>query len=75
MATVETNIHGYHVELYSWEDLDGIRTSCFVTRGQYSASLAYLDDHGVLFDRDDRMKPVNPIIIDRITEWALENGY
>lgn len=75
MPTVETKIKGYHVELCSWDDIDGPRTYVTVTYGRYSASLSYLESHGVLFDIDDRNKPVNPMVIDMITDWALAHGY
>lgn len=76
MTNTQTIISGYHVEVSAWHDpIEGLRTSCFVTRGNYSASLAYLDDHGALYDAHDRMKPVNPAVIERIMDWALENGY
>lgn len=66
-----TKISGYSVEIYLCDD----STQCWVEKGKYAASLAALQDTGLLETTLGGEHTVNPDIIDRITEWAEANGY
>jgi len=66
-----TKISGYSVEISACDD----STNCWIEKGKYSASLAALQDTGLLETTLGGEHAVNPDIIDRITEWAEANGY
>ncbi len=73
MKTNQTIIKGYRVEL----DTEGSdeATQCFISKGNYSASLAALCLTGCLSDStwDDIRVPES--VIEAIESWAIENGY
>lgn len=69
----ETIINGYRVEL----DLDGPdgTTQCFVSKGNYSASLQGLLYTGCLTDSTGRDALVGEKTVIAIEAWALAEGY
>lgn len=73
MTGKETIIDGYRVEMEPNADRPDAM-DCFISIGRYSASLSALEDNGVLTDLDAE-KPVPAATIDRITQWATDNGY
>ena len=66
-----TKICGYTVEISTCGD----STQCWVEKGKFSASLAALQDTGLLETRLGGEHSVNVDVINRITEWAEANGY
>lgn len=64
-------ISGYLVEI---SICDG-STNCWIEKKKYGASLAALQDTGVLETTLGGQHAVNPDIIDQITAWAEANGY
>lgn len=64
----KTKINGYLVEC---DD----STQVWVERGNYAASLAALQDTGILESRTGGEHRVNPSTIDAIVEWAESNGF
>lgn len=68
-----TVIDGYTVELDVYPDEPS--SQCFVSKGNYSASLAALDGTGVLTDHAFDDKRVDPNTIAKIVAWAEANGY
>ena len=67
----KTKIAGYSIELSHEDD----STQCWVEKGQYSASLQALVDNGCLESRTGGEHGVNPDTIERILDWATENGW
>ena len=69
---MQTIIDGIACELI---ELGDGRKDCHCSKGKHSASLALLMDSGEL-ERDDGpgLTVPNPTI-ERIEEWALDNGY
>ncbi len=67
-----TTIRGYLVDV---EDETTETTQCWVEKDGHSASLACLQDTGVLTNYRGEEIAVNEGTIDKITEWAEENGY
>ena len=72
MKPITTTIEGYLVELEFDEDT---RSQCQVTHGRFGASLAALNDIGVLTDFRDREHHVPAWIIHKIYDWAENSGY
>lgn len=66
-----TKISGYSVEISICDD----STQCWVEKGKYSASLAALQDTGLLETSLGGEHKVRHDVIDEITEWAEANGY
>jgi hypothetical protein len=63
---MKTVIDGFKVEL---ED-----SECFIESGAYSSSLGVLEDFGYLEGYKGELK-VSQKTIDKISEWACNNGY
>lgn len=56
---------------------DGV-TGCWVSKGDFTASLECLMATGVLEDHDNHDGSTHAVpqdVIDEIEQWALENGY
>ena len=66
-----TTIAGYRIEIAN----EGDSIQCWVEKGRHSASLAALQNSGVLEDSSGFEHKVHPATIDRITAWAEYNGY
>jgi hypothetical protein len=64
-------ISGYLAEISTCDD----STNCWIEKGKYGASLAALQDTGLLETTLGGEHVVNPDIIDQITAWAEANGY
>lgn len=64
-------IGGYVVEM---DDSDG-NMNCYVTKGNYTASLACVGDTGELSDAKGRTVTIDYSVLDRIEQWAEANGY
>lgn len=81
MAHLETTIKGYKVSLDTDMNGDGENnkdrvTGCWISKGSYSASLACLEDTGLLHSTNwNAEEEVPREVIDEITAWAQENGY
>ena len=76
MTTLTTTIRGLDVELDNATGSDP-GTQCDVSwNGKFQASLAALEDTGVLcnFDTGEE-RAVSPAVISAITRWAVANGY
>tara|TARA_R110000803_G_scaffold71631_1_gene134947 strand:- start:336 stop:566 length:231 start_codon:yes stop_codon:yes gene_type:complete len=76
MKTIKTKIENYEVELEIDLNEDP-STDCFVSRGNYSASLACLSQTGKLWSHSniDEEKEVLDRVIHKIEDWAEANGY
>jgi hypothetical protein len=75
MTTKTKTFSGYLVELETDVDLgDGPTTQCTISKNRHWASLAALNETGVLI-RDDSEIAVPDAIIARIQDWADTNGY
>lgn len=68
---MQTNISRYLVEL---EVDDGV-SSCFISAGNYSASLEALMGEGTLEGSRGAVLEVVQADIDAIESWAMDNGY
>jgi hypothetical protein len=68
---MKTNIGAYLVEM---EIDDGV-SSCFISLGNYSASLEALLGEGTLEDGRGAVLEVKQTDIDDIEAWAMDNGY
>lgn len=77
--TIKTEIDGYEVELVIRDSGEEPRTECWVRSPseRYMASLACLQGEGVLYHVSDCTSSVkvNERTVERISEWAEENGY
>ena len=75
---ISKKIHGYLVELDVYTEGGELRSDCFVSSrdDRYNSSLAFLHHEGGLMNHStDEFKPVASSVIDKIMEWALEEGY
>jgi hypothetical protein len=71
--TLTTKIGGFTVSLEPNEDREGFQ--CWISRGDYCASLALANDYGSL-DPDDQNAPrVSTRVLDQVEAWAVANGY
>lgn len=66
-------IHGYDVELeidpeVEWSD-------CWITKGEFSASLACLEGTGELMDGVGNTIEVSSGTVEAISKWAEKHGY
>ena len=71
-------IGGFIAEVVTWTEGGEKRSSCFVSHGQHHcSSLALAQDIGEIEDSGGSRAPikVSQRTLDRIEEWALENGY
>lgn len=66
-----TKIKGYKVEFTISND----SSSCFIEKGNFASSLEVLNNLGYLESRTGAEHKVNPDTIEKIYEWALEQGY
>ena len=73
MKSFKTTIAGYTVELETEINSDP-STQCDISKGEFCASLACLLDTGVLSDGDS-VHSVRSSVVERISDWADENGY
>lgn len=76
--SISKRIHGYLVELDVYTEGGELRSDCFVSSrdGYYSSSLGHLYHEGGLTNNStDELKPVATSVIEKIMEWALEEGY
>jgi hypothetical protein len=75
MTTLTTTIHGLRVELDTDTGSDP-GTQCDISKGRFQASLAALEDTGVLcdFDSGDEYSPPQRTV-DAISAWATKHGY
>lgn len=67
----KTVIGGYTVEM---DDSNG-NMDCFVTKGNYSASLACVLDCGCLENSRGSSIEIDYSQLDKIEEWAMARGY
>lgn len=74
VTTIKTKINGYIVELTIDESQDP-PTHCRVSCGNLSASLNYLNQTGCLYDYHMIDVPVRESTVEKILDWAEENGY
>ena len=76
MKNTETNIAGYKIELDFESEGGNVISQCFISNGNYSASLEHLLFTGCLSDscwESDLKVPAR--VISAIESWALANGY
>jgi uncharacterized membrane protein YoaK (UPF0700 family) len=67
-------IHGYEVEVERDPDVEW--SDCFVAKGGFSGTLAFLELHGELINHNTgETVEVNPGTIKAIQKWAEKNGY
>lgn len=72
-----TEIDGYKVELTLYTEGGEPRSDCNVSKGNFSSSLARLEDMGTLYHDHDKCDdiPVDANTTGRISQWAEDNGY
>ena len=76
MTQKTTVIGRYEIELDTDMNGDGEVTGCWVSSGDYSASLQALEATGELDDlRGEDSLIVKPADITKIVSWAKANGY
>lgn len=76
ITSVSKVINGYTVEVQLSYDKLGIDwTDCYITKGEYSGTLAFLEGCGFLVDSNDTELKVAVSTIDAISKWAEANGY
>jgi len=76
MTEIKTKINGFDVEVQLSYDKLGIDWSdCYVTRGDYSGTLAFLEGCGFLIDSNDKELEVPVNTIEAISKWAESKGY
>jgi len=72
---IQTTINGFTVTFMSEDDDTGNTNNCYVEKGNFSHSLALLQDLGEFDDGDGNTLPINPSTIEKIEKWAIAQGY
>ena len=76
MTEIKTRINGFDVEVQLSYDKLGVDWSdCYVTKGDYSGTLAFLEGCGFLIDSNDVELEVSVSTIEAISKWAESKGY
>ena len=76
MTEIKTKINGFEIELHLSDDKLGVDWSdCYVVKGEYSGTLAFLEGYGFLVDSNDIELEVPVNTIKTIGKWAEQNGY
>lgn len=69
-------VAGYVVELSFDTENDGhVVSSCFVSKGSYSSSLAMVHGCGGYENEYGEFRPISEQNVDKIYAWAESNGY
>lgn len=56
-------------------DMGDGATGCWIQKDGFSASLEAADAMGVLTDNNDQELPIHSRTVQRIRDWAEQNGY
>jgi hypothetical protein len=76
MTEFKKRINGFDVEVHLSYDKLGIDWSdCYITKGEYSGTLAFLEGNGFLIDSNDVELQVPVSTIETISKWAEAKGY
>ena len=70
-----TKINGFTVTFMSYDDDTGNTNNCYVEKGDFSHSLAFLQDRGEFDDGDGNTLPISAITLRKIEAWAIAQGY
>jgi hypothetical protein len=71
----ETKINGFTVTFMEFDEDTGNTNNCYIERGNYSSSLALAEDKGGIEDGDGNFLAIPFPLLDKITTWAIAQGY
>ena len=70
-----TKINGFTVTFMEFDEDTGNTNNCYIERGNYSSSLALAEDKGGIEDGEGNFLPIPFPLLDKITSWAIAQGY
>lgn len=71
----ETKINGFTITFMEFDEDTGNTNNCYIERGNYSSSLALAEDKGGIEDGDGNFLAIPFPLLDKITKWAIAQGY